>query len=173
MGRRGPRPTPTAILNLRGSWRGKRRGPEVTAPAPKNRQAPEWLRADPVACAEWRRVVPSLAAMGMLCDLDWSMIAAYCKSWSQYRHALNEHEKIGCPMVYKTPEGVIKPNPMLVEVNRSFARYRAAACECGLSTASRVSLAAGGANTDPRGGEPDAFEAFLDRRNDPNLRLAR
>ena len=77
MGLRGPKPTPTAILRLRGSWRGNR-NPNEPYVKPRAPQIPTDVRQDPDALRVWRRVVPKLAAMDLIGSIDGEAIANYC-----------------------------------------------------------------------------------------------
>jgi P27 family predicted phage terminase small subunit len=83
MGTRGPPPTPTNILRRRGSWRGNRPD-EPKGPRGRPR-CPKWL--DDEAKAAWRRVVPRLAAMGVLSLIDGHALVRYCCLWSRWRKA--------------------------------------------------------------------------------------
>ncbi len=86
MGKRGPKPTPTAVLKLRGSTlvTGRREAAEVQGPA-GTPDAPEWL--DQEARAAWDRVVPLLEGMGVLTRIDGHALARYCRLWSRWRRA--------------------------------------------------------------------------------------
>ena len=86
MGRRGPTPTPTEVLKLRGSTlvTKHRERTEAKGPAGKPR-CPEWLDAD--AKAMWRKLVPQLATMGVLTLVDGNALARYCRLWSRWRKA--------------------------------------------------------------------------------------
>ena len=63
MGRRGPPPTPTPMLKLRGSWRAdvNRAEPQPEMGKPK---CPDWI--DVYAKAAWKQLVPQLEQMGVL-----------------------------------------------------------------------------------------------------------
>ncbi len=78
MGKRGPKPTPTAVLKLRGSTlvTGRREAAEVQGPA-GTPDAPEWL--DEEARAAWDRIVPLLEGMGVLTRIDGNALARYCR----------------------------------------------------------------------------------------------
>lgn len=82
MGRRGPPPTPTSILKLRGSWRGKARKGEPRAPDGRP-PCPTWLR--PEAKAAWKRLVPILERMNVLTLADGLTLARYCEMWAQWQ----------------------------------------------------------------------------------------
>src|SRR5262245_40672243 len=86
MGRRGPAPTPTSILEIRGSTlvskRRKRREAKGPAGSPK---CPAWLDAD--AKAAWRQLVPMLEHMGVLTKIDGNALTRYCRYWSRWRKA--------------------------------------------------------------------------------------
>jgi P27 family predicted phage terminase small subunit len=68
----------------------KRRIPEPLTPTlpPAPLEPPDWLSAD--AAAEWRRLAPELHRLGLLCELDVSMFAAYCVSVARWREAERE-----------------------------------------------------------------------------------
>lgn len=87
MGARGPQPTPTATLKLRGSWRGEVRDGEPAA-AVEAPEAPEWLSEE--ARGEWDRVVPELIGRGTLAKADRAMLALYCHAWGQFVGAVND-----------------------------------------------------------------------------------
>jgi len=73
----GPPPTPTNVLENRGSWRAKTRPNEPTVKLAKPR-APGYLSQG--AKLEWTRVVRELAAMKVLAKSDRDIVAAYCQA---------------------------------------------------------------------------------------------
>lgn len=83
MGRRGPPPTPTPVLKLRGSTLVTRKR-EVKAPAGTPR-CPDWLDAD--AKAMWKQLVPHLKVMGILTQIDGNALSRYCRLWTRWRKA--------------------------------------------------------------------------------------
>ena len=84
MGKRGPKPTPTAQLRLVGSreLETRRDEPQPELGAPK---MPYKLPAE--AKAEWKRVVPELTKVGVLALIDRAVLITYVESWSEYRDA--------------------------------------------------------------------------------------
>jgi len=86
MGRRGPAPTPTPILKLRGSKRvtRKREAGEVCGPE-GTPDRPDWLDDD--AAKVWDHLVPMLDGMGVLTRIDGNALARYCRLWTRWRKA--------------------------------------------------------------------------------------
>ena len=81
MGKRGPKPTSAAILEARGSWRAASRvdPPQLESKIP---DMPRWLSSK--ARDHWRRIIPSLAALRVISDLDANLIARYCDAWARW-----------------------------------------------------------------------------------------
>jgi transposase len=79
MGTRGPPPTPTNILAMRGSWRSKR-NPHEPHPEPGRPRCPRWL--DKQAKAAWKQLAPQLDRMGVLAKVDGNALARYCQLWA-------------------------------------------------------------------------------------------
>lgn len=72
MGARGPRPTPTSVLRMRGSWSGNlnRNEPIPEAGTP---DTPDWL--DEVAQSVWEQIAPQLESMRVLTRIDANALA--------------------------------------------------------------------------------------------------
>jgi P27 family predicted phage terminase small subunit len=88
MGKRGPAPTPTALLALSGTHRAKKRleqgEPQPSADLPVD--APEWLRDRAVDF--WTNIVPILVDMGVMTGADCEALAMYCQTLAK----LEEYE---------------------------------------------------------------------------------
>jgi len=100
MGQRGPRPTPSAILKARGTYRADRAPGEVKGPRGIPR-CPAGL--DKFAKQCWGQVLPMLVSMGVLSRIDRNAIIRYCVDWSQWHQAQQFLAKNG--MVYPIKDG--------------------------------------------------------------------
>lgn len=82
MGRRGPAPTPSAVLKLRGTYR---QGQDFNEPRPPPAppDPPDWL--DEPAREVWAQLAPQLKASGLLTILDVHTLARYCQTWVRWR----------------------------------------------------------------------------------------
>ena len=86
MGRRGPAPTPTPILKLRGSTLVSKRRQKNEAQGPAGApDQPDWL--DDEARKMWDHLLPMLEGMGVLTRIDGNALARYCRLWSRWRKA--------------------------------------------------------------------------------------
>ena len=111
MGKRGPAPTPTAILLKKGSWRGKVNKDE---PKPKSEKPkrPEWI--DKYANSAWQALVPKLVELGVVTKLDRNLLTRYCQTWSRWRQAEEHIQKHGDVItLYQEDE---KGNKMVVDI---------------------------------------------------------
>lgn len=94
MGKRGPAPTPTNILRLKGNpgkhhlndW-------EPTPPDEFSGMPTPPTLLDEYGLEEWNKKCVGLHAMGLLCEIDDVILAAYCDSISVWRRC-NEQLKI-------------------------------------------------------------------------------
>lgn len=91
MGLRGPKPTPTKILEARGSWRARlnRDEPVPEQGAPR---CPSWLSK--AGKAAWKTLVPELVRVGIFAKIDANAFSRYCDTFARWRIArdfLAEH----------------------------------------------------------------------------------
>jgi phage terminase small subunit len=74
MGRRGPAPTPTPLLKLRGSTLITKKRERAEVKGPEGRpDCPDWLKDD--ARAAWDYLVPQLETMGILTRIDGNALS--------------------------------------------------------------------------------------------------
>ena len=82
MGKRGPKPTPTAALALRGSWRAKSR-PSEPKPSGGKPRVPAWLPNE--AKTIWKALIPILAEMRVLTTADGFALSRFCTSYARWQ----------------------------------------------------------------------------------------
>lgn len=81
MGKRGPKPMPTAVLKLRGSrWANR---PSEPIPPQKKVVPPRWLTD--AGREVWRQVAPLCIAMRTLTAADVQRFARYCNAQGRYQ----------------------------------------------------------------------------------------
>lgn len=98
MGQRGPTPTPTRILDMRGSWRSKTRDdaePEATGKP----MCPRWLAKD--AKKVWQKVVPRLMNLGIIGAIDEHILSRYCQIYVRWREMEEFITKFGVTRAIK------------------------------------------------------------------------
>ena len=141
MSRRGPAPTPTAILELRGSRRAEGRAGEPRPPV-KAPTCPARLKGE--AKKEWVRVVKQLKAMAVLAEIDRALLAAYCEAWAELDAI--ERKMASQPeggLLISTSNGNIIQSPLVGIRNRAVERLGRLAQQFGMSPAARTRLATG------------------------------
>lgn len=86
MGRRGPRPKPTALRVLEGNP-GKRALPAREPKPTRVSYTPMPRFLGVVAREEWRRVARQLEILGLLTNLDLAALEVYCDTYGRWRAA--------------------------------------------------------------------------------------
>lgn len=117
MGKRGPPKTPSVILQLRGSPRGKRETSEPKPDTTTKPKPPAWLRAD--ALPVYRLLSKQLHAMGVLGLTDQVSLARYVTLLVRWVEAETFLEKHGQTWLKrgrspgKDKRGRRKPGPII------------------------------------------------------------
>jgi len=134
---RGRKPQPTALKVLRGNP-GRRRLPEEPQPVPVvDLQPPAWL--DDGAKAEWHRLAPILARLGVLTETDTDALAAYCEAWVTWKDATQQIRKWG--MVLKGKPGEIpRVSPFVKVAHNALIQMRGLLIEFGMTPSSRAKI---------------------------------
>ena len=155
MGKRGPKPTPTATLRLHGSRRAKSRPdePQAEISAPT---MPTWLGK--FARAEWRRVVPLLVESGIITKLDRGVLTAYCQAWGDFVECNEIMQREGMLLTSKKSGGSYA-HPAYFLMTNAQGRLIKCGAELGLSPTSRPSIVAA------RPSQPDALDVFMRRKD--------
>lgn len=139
MGRRGPAPTPTHILQMRGSTLvSQRRLADEPKPPPGLPRCPAWLDAD--AKAAWKQLAPMLAAMGCLTKIDTNALARYCRLWARWRKAEAFIDKHGEVYPLKDDEGktrCVQQWPQVAIANKLAQQLSRLEAEFGMTPSAR------------------------------------
>ena len=107
MGRRGPKPTPAALNALRGNPGHRPDNPEEPKPSlPTSLTAPGWLKAE--GRAIWEELTPELLRLGLLTQIDVSVLAAACRWWAIYRRA---DRALNAGLIVETKANGKQPRP--------------------------------------------------------------
>ena len=134
MGRRGPPPKPTKLKLLEGTFRKDRVAPDEFTPAPGEPECPQQVRKNPLALAQWKRVVTELVDKNVLAKVDVAHLHGYCVAYAAAELAQARYDKK--PEV-KTPFGP-KTNPAYSEAIKWWEKVRAFGNDLGLSPSART-----------------------------------
>lgn len=148
MGRRGPRPTPTAIKKARGETRPSRVGKKEIAPkAAAHLDAPSDLSVD--ARPIWDAVVAAIGHTGVITAVDVEALRAYAESVATYRKASAILAESG--LIIEGRNGEPVRNPATIIAKQASEQMRAWARELGLTPAGRVGIEASASNNQHSG----------------------
>ena len=113
--------------------------PEVAIPEP-----PELLERDEHALAEWRRVTPLLADVGLITNLDRAVVAGYCMAWSRWLECERQLKVTG--LIVKSPNAIRCIRP----ISRRRTRHWIRCVKCRNNSACRVRRGRGSGPGTPR-----------------------
>lgn len=149
--KRGPRPIPKTILKLRNSTALRKPTHKHTEPAaPKGcPSCPRWL--DKEGKSEWKRIVESLKAMGILSRSDRAVLAGLCQNWSLFVRTSKQLNEL--PVLDRDSRPVATTN------GESYRNYLRACEQFGLTPSARTRI-----DVDIAGKKPDAFDVFVQRK---------
>ena len=135
MGTRGPTPTPTKILKLRGSRRANRNKVE-----PKFTEGmvepPNWLDGD--AKNEWDRVVVELQAINILQRVDMAVLATYCQAYSDVARLTEKVRRAGETLISTAGNPYLNPDFNVLSV--AYTRLERSVAKLGFSPSDRARL---------------------------------
>ena len=129
---RGRKPKPRIVRLLEGNP-GKRRLPPDIRPTGRA-EMPAQLVGE--AAAEWARVVPGLAALGLATDLDRAALTAYCVSWARWMESEAALATEG--RVTRGVEGSLVASPWVAIAREDRKSLREFAVEFGMTPAART-----------------------------------
>jgi len=150
---RGRKTKPNAINILEGNP-GHRALPEQPNVFPGAPEPGESVKADPVAMAEWNRLIPELVRIGLIAEIDAASLASYCLLISLAHKA---SDSIRADGVLVVTSGGVKKNPACGLLFDAVRGIKALAVEFGLTPSSRSRVS----HATPVDAQQTAFENFL------------
>ncbi|MCU9848951.1 phage terminase small subunit P27 family [Defluviimonas sp. WL0024] len=134
---RGRKPKPTALKLIEGNP-GKRpiNGSE---PKPPTSQPTCPAHLSPTAKTEWKRLATVLNEIGLLTQIDRTVLAAYCQAYGRWVEA--ERKLAETPPLIKTPAGYVQVSPWITISNKQVELMTRLMAELGLSPSARSRLA--------------------------------
>lgn len=153
---RGRKPKPTRMKLIEGNL-GKRpingREPQLPAARPT---CPSHLSA--TAKTEWKRLATLLHKVGLLTQIDRTVLATYCQAYGRWVEA--ERKLATSPPLLKTPAGYVQVSPWITISNKQVELMTRLMAELGLSPSARSRLAV----QMPTGPKPWEFGEAYERR---------
>ena len=135
---KGRKPKPPALALIEGNP-GRRKIRAAPKPPEGMPLAPAYIEG--YALEEWQRGVGGLYAMGVIAEIDQTMLASYCLMYQRWRDAENEIAKSG--MTETTKNGNTVQHPAVGIANTSFQNMLKVAEQYGLTASARARLAIG------------------------------
>lgn len=130
---------PTAALKLQGTFRPDRRPAQEPQPDVRVPDCPDWLDAN--ARAEWERVTPLLAELGLLAEIDATMLSLYCHYYSEFLAAKAMVDKGGLLLSFDRRDGkILVRNPACATMHAAADQCRRIAAEFGFTPAARTKI---------------------------------
>jgi P27 family predicted phage terminase small subunit len=136
----GPQPTPTPLLEARGSWRAKERkkdGEPQIEPLHHVPECPEWLEG--FGREHWDRHIQALAVSRVVTAVDVDMFAALCLQYGRWRDAEEKLRDVESRLQI-TESGYEQVAGWTTEANKRFGLYKEMAKEFGMTPAARAKL---------------------------------
>ena len=155
MGKRGPRPAPTALKIMRGNpGKENLKAREKTEPKPADAglDAPELLTG--LALSMWNRRAPQLLALGIFSEVDRETLERYCLIYDLFVEIYRQVKADGASS--STAAGGKKGNPDVGALRGYAADLLAIEREFGMTPSSRTNLVVTSANK-----EIDPLDEFL------------
>lgn len=154
MATRGRKPKPTAMKILEGNPGKRPLNTNEPVPPKGSVKCPAWL--EPEAKKEWKRLAPSLEAMGVLTQADLTAFAGYCQAYARWKEAEEFISKHGS--IFQTPSGYVQQVPQVSIAQQNLKIMQSFCSEFGLTPATRSRIIAGnGENVD----DVDPLEGLL------------
>jgi len=133
---RGRKPKPTTIKRLEGNPGKRPLNNNEPIPPKGELKCPSWLL--PEAKKEWKRLAPTLEAMGVLTMADLTEFIGYCQAFARWKEAedfITQHGSI-----FKTPSGYIQQVPQVSIAQQNLKIVQSFCADFGLNPATRSRL---------------------------------
>ena len=145
MGRRGPKPTPTPILKLRGNTKQVRQRAGEPQPRLGRPTCPAWLSAG--GKKEWRRITQQLEELRLLAAIDRAALSAYCQSVAEMELSTAMLEKEGRVIEHRSYDkqgrvatSIQRAHPACALQAAAFRNIKQFLAEFGLSPSARTRI---------------------------------
>lgn len=154
MGKRGPKPTPTATLKVRNSRLVSQRGAEPSPPV-ELPPAPKWLQG--AALARWAELGSMLVAQGLLTRLDALALALLVDALGEYLDAREIVAQTG--LTTETDNLNVIQHPAVGIMHRAWENVLKILREFGLTPSARSGVAVAPADKDGKDAKRRFFRA--------------
>ena len=146
----GRPPKPSYLKILEGNPGRRPVNDKEPKPTPRRRTPADPAQLGEKGEKEWRRVAKLLTEMGIMADIDLTMLHMYCDAYDTWCFATKQLEE---GMLVKTPKGYTQQSPYVGIKNRAYAVMHQVATDFGMTPAARTRIVV----------EPpaDADEAFF------------
>ena len=138
MGRRGPQPTPTAVLKARGSRIGEYERDGEPVPPRGVADCPAWVLGD--ARQHWKTIGPQLRGMGVMSPLYTPALGLLVNSLGRYIEYENRVTAEGATTI--TDKGNAIVNPTWAARNKAWDQVMKALREFGMTPAALTAVRA-------------------------------
>lgn len=136
MGKRGPRPLPTAEKVRRGNPGKRPLNKREPKPANAKPTQPRWMRH--AAKRQWQRIAQDLHDAGLLTRIDQTALAMLCETYATYVEAMQIVEEQG--MVAISEKGSPYQHPAVGIMNQARKELRGWLQEFGMTPSARTGL---------------------------------
>ena len=142
MGKRGPKPMPSATQKRLGTYRADRRAGEII-PAAESPKVPTWVKGRARKC--WKEIAPILEENNLLTRLDQVALALLVAPLADYilsREIVEEAANSGdTRFLTTTDKGNIIQHPAVGVMNKAWEKVLKVLIQFGMTPSARASLA--------------------------------
>ena len=143
----GRKATPTKLKLLKGNPGNSKINENEPVPPSTIPKPPSHLCSYGVK--EWDKVCKTLHSIGVLTEIDRSVLAAYCTAYALWKRSweainkMSETGKLGAGLMISTTNGNMIQNPLVGTANKAAGDMVRFASELGMTPAARTRIKAG------------------------------